>query len=539
MTASSVEPPPEAFNFAAHLLLANPGRASKTAFIDDLGGVTYGELDDRARRFAAALKERGVKREERALILMQDGGDWPVAFLGAMLAGVVPVAVNTLLTADDLAYMLEHSRAQAAFVSGAVKPALKAALAKSDHEVHTVVVSRPAQPLEAGEIEFGDFLARAMVLTKPARTHADDPAFWLYSSGSTGRPKGTVHSHANPYWTTELYGKAILGLKESDVCFSAAKLFFAYGLGNALTFPLAVGATALLMAERPTPEAVFKRWLGGVGGVKPTVFYGAPTGFAGLLASNLLPKREDVGLRLVSSAGEALPADIGERFKRHFGLDIVDGIGSTEMLHIFISNRPDKVRYGSTGWPVPGYDIELRGDDRRAIPDGEPGDLYVHGPSAALMYWGNRAKTRETFEGRWTKSGDKYIRNADGTFTYGGRSDDMLKVGGVWVSPFEVEATLVQHPSVLEAAVIGAPDADGLIKTKAFVVLKEGAPADEAELKGFVKDRLAPYKYPRSIAFIAELPKTATGKIQRFKLREQEKPRGMAEPCRRGHREEP
>ena len=216
-----------------------PGAPNKTAFIDDLGAVTYGELDDRARRFAAALKGRGVKREERALILMQDGVDWPVAFLGAMLAGVVPVAVNTLLTADDLAYMLEHSRAQAALVSGAVKPALKAALAKSDHEVHTVVVSRPAQPLEAGEIEFDDFLASASPLTKPARTHADDPAFWLYSSGSTGRPKGTVHSHANPYWTTELYGKAILGLKESDVCFSAAKLFFAYGLGNALTFPLA------------------------------------------------------------------------------------------------------------------------------------------------------------------------------------------------------------------------------------------------------------------------------------------------------------
>ena len=522
MTASSVEPPPEAFNFAVHLLLANAGRPNKTAFIDDLGAVTYGGLDDRARRFAAALKERDVKREERALILMQDCVDWPVAFLGAMLAGVIPVAVNTLLTADDLAYMLEHSRAQVALVSGAVNPALKAALAKSDHEVHTVVVSRPAQPLEPSEIEFSDFLAVASPLTKPARTHADDPAFWLYSSGSTGRPKGTVHSHANPYWTTELYGKAILGLKESDVCFSAAKLFFAYGLGNALTFPLAVGATALLMAERPTPEAVFKRWLGGVGGVKPTVFYGAPTGFAGLLASNLLPKREDVGLRLVSSAGEALPAEIGERFNRHFGVDIVDGIGSTEMLHIFISNRPDKVRYGSTGWPVPGYDIELRGDGGREIPDGEPGDLYIHGPSAALMYWGNRAKTRETFEGRWTRSGDKYIRNADGTFTYAGRSDDMLKVGGVWVSPFEVEATLVQHPSVLEAAVIGAPDADGLIKTKAFVVLKEGAAASEAELKGFVKDRLAPYKYPRSIAFIAELPKTATGKIQRFKLREQE-----------------
>jgi benzoate-CoA ligase len=522
MSMSAVEPPPESFNFAAHLLAANAGRPGKTAFIDDAGTLTYGELDDRARRFAAALKERGVKREERVLILMQDGADWPVAFLGAMLAGVVPVAVNTLLTADDLAYMLEHSRAQAAFVSEAVKPALKAALAKSDHEVATVVVSRPTQPLDFGDMAFENFLVRAQSLTKAARTHADDPAFWLYSSGSTGRPKGTVHSHANPYWTTELYGKAILRLRESDVCFSAAKLFFAYGLGNALTFPMSVGATALLMAERPTPDAVFKRWLGAVAGVEPTVFFGAPTGYAGMLASPNLPRREQISLRLVSSAGEALPAEIGERFKRHFGVDIVDGIGSTEMLHIFISNRPDKVRYGSTGWPVPGYDIELRGEDGHGTPDGEPGDLYIHGPSAALMYWGARAKTRETFEGRWTRSGDKYVRNADGSFTYAGRSDDMLKVGGIWVSPFEVEATLVQHPSVLEAAVIGAPDADGLVKTKAYVVLKSGASADEGELQRFVKDRLAPYKYPRAIAFIAELPKTATGKIQRFRLRERE-----------------
>ena len=523
MNVGSVEPPPEAFNFAAHLLEANAGRPDKAAFIDDLGAVTYGELDRRVRQFAAALKESGVRREERALILMHDSADWPVAFLGSMLAGVVPVAVNTLLTADDLAYMLEHSRAQAALASGAVKPALKAALAKSKHEVHTIVVSRPAQPLDSGEIAFEDFLSRAAPLAQAARTRADDPAFWLYSSGSTGRPKGTVHSHANPYWTTELYGKAILGLQESDVCFSAAKLFFAYGLGNALTFPMSVGATALLMAERPTPEAVFKRLRGGVGAVKPSVFYGAPTGFAGMLASNLLPKREDVGLRLASSAGEALPAEIGERFRRHFGVDIIDGIGSTEILHIFISNRPDKVRYGATGWPVPGYEIELRAENGRPAADGEPGDLYICGPSAALMYWGDRVKTRETFEGRWVRSGDKYIRNADGSFTYAGRADDMLKVGGVWVSPFEVEATLVQHPSILEAAVIGAPDGDGLVKTKAFVVLKEGASADETELKGFVKDRLAPYKYPRSIEFIAELPKTATGKIQRFRLRERER----------------
>jgi benzoate-CoA ligase len=331
-----------------------------------------------------------------------------------------------------------------------------------------------------------------------------------------------VHSQANPYWSSELYGRRLLGLRADDVCFSAAKLFFAYGLGNGLTFPLTVGATTLLMAERPTPEAIFRRWRGGVGNLKPTIFFGAPTGYAGMLAHPGLPARGEVALRMASSAGEALPAEIGQRFKAHFGVDIVDGIGSTEMLHIFLSNRPGDVRYGTTGWPVPGYEIELRGEGGGPVPDGEPGDLYIHGPSAAMMYWGNRAKTRETFQGGWTKSGDKYVRNADGTYTYSGRSDDMLKVSGIYVSPFEVEATLVQHPAVLEAAVIGITDTDGLTKTKAFVVLKDGAAATDDELKAFVKDKLAPYKYPRVIEFVPELPKTATGKIQRFRLRERE-----------------
>jgi benzoate-CoA ligase len=302
------------------------------------------------------------------------------------------------------------------------------------------------------------------------------------------------------------------------VCFSAAKLFFAYGLGNGLSFPLSVGATVVLMAERPTPAATFKRWTDH----QPTVFFGAPTRFAGMLASPVLPAKSQVSLRMPSSAGEALPADIGQRFTAHFGVEIIDGIGSTEMLHIFLSNLPGKVRYGTTGWPVPGYDVELRGDDGHAVADGETGDLYIKGPSAALMYWGNREKSRETFQGAWTKSGDKYVRNADGTYTYSGRSDDMLKVSGIYVSPFEVEATLVQHPAILEAAVIGVPDAEGLTKTKAYVVLKAGQQASEADLKAFVKERLAPYKYPRVIEFLDELPKTATGKIQRFKLRDLE-----------------
>jgi benzoate-CoA ligase len=521
-TPPTVQQPPPIFNVAHHLLSLNAGRSSKPAFVDDVGTLTYGALEDRARRVAAGLRAAGIKREERVMLLMQDSSDWPVSFMGAIYAGIVPVAVNTLLTADDYAYMLEHCRAQAVLVSGALLPALNAALTKADHEVRKVVVSRPIAPLHPAEQEFDAFVGAHGPLSKPAATSCDDPAFWLYSSGSTGRPKGTVHSHANPYWTCELYGKGILALREDDVCFSAAKLFFAYGLGNALTFPLSVGATVLLMAERPTPEATFKRWRGEVGGLKPTVFFGAPTGFAGMLASPALPTRDEVAMRLVSSAGEALPAEIGERFKRQFGVDIVDGIGSTEMLHIFLSNRPDRVRYGTTGWPVPGYELQLRDDDGAAAPDGEPGDLYIKGPSSALMYWANREKSRETFQGGWTKSGDKYMRNADGSYTYGGRSDDMLKVSGIYVSPFEVEATLVQHPAVLEAAVIGRPDAEGLVKTKAFVVLKPGGAATEAELKAFVKERLAPYKYPRFIEFVDDLPKTATGKIQRFKLRERD-----------------
>jgi benzoate-CoA ligase len=529
-TQPSVQAPPARFNFAQHLLALNTGRANKAAFVDDLETLSFGELARRVQAVSGALRSQGIRREERVLLLMQDCTDWPTAFLGALHAGVVPVAVNTLLTADDYAYMLEHSRAQAVMVSAALMPALTQALAQAAHEVKFVAVSRPTQALPASAIPHVDF--RTWFDHAPADaapTSPDDPGFWLYSSGSTGRPKGTVHTHANPYYTSELYGRHLLQLTEADVCFSAAKLFFAYGLGNGLTFPLSVGATTVLLADRPTPEAVFKRWTQGAAGspgVRPTVFFGAPTGYAGMLAHADLPARSAVALRMASSAGEALPAEIGERFKSHFGVDIVDGIGSTEMLHIFLSNQPGRVRYGTTGWPVPGYEVELRGEGGAPVPDGEPGDLYIKGPSAALMYWANREKSRETFQGGWTKSGDKYVRNADGTYTYSGRSDDMLKVSGIYVSPFEVEATLVQHPAVLEAAVIGKEDEEGLTKTKAFVVLKAGQQTDEAQLKAFVKERLAPYKYPRYIEFVTELPKTATGKIQRFRLRERERAAG-------------
>jgi benzoate-CoA ligase len=518
--------PPVVFNFAAHLFAANAGRASKLAYLDDRGPLSYGELEARSRRLAAGLLALGVRREERVFLLMHDSNEWPVSFLGCLYAGIVPVCVNTLLTAADYAFMLQHSRAQVALVSAALLPVLTSATMQAPTEVKHIVVAQSEGSLPPGAIGFDPLVAAHEPLAQAATTHRDDPAFWLYSSGSTGKPKGTVHTHANLWWTAELYARPVLGLTEKDVCFSAAKLYFAYGLGNALTFPLSVGASVVVMAERPTPDAVFKRWTAADAATRPTVFFGAPTGFAGMLASPALPARETVRLRMCSSAGEALPSEIGQKFERHFGVSIVDGIGSTEMLHIFISNRPGDIRYGTTGKPVPGYEVELRGDDGTPVADGEVGDLFIKGPSAALMYWSDRERSRDTFQGGWTRSGDKYSRDADGYYTYAGRSDDMLKVSGVWVSPFEVESTLMQHPAVLEAAVIGSEDKDGLVKTKAFVVVKPGQATSDTELKAFVKERLAPYKYPRSFEFVDELPKTATGKIQRFRLRERERANG-------------
>lgn len=516
--AQLVLPPPARFNFAQHLIEHNASRPHKIALIDDVGQLTYSELADQVRRFAGGLQAQGLRREDRVLLLMHDSSDWVVAFLGALYAGVVPVALNTLLTAEDYAYMLDNSHAQAALVSAALLPTLQTAMGQTPHTLTSLIVSRPSAPLPTSAtpiVNMAELIARSAPLPAATDTLADEIAFWLYSSGSTGKPKGTVHNQASLYWTAELYGKAVLDLRESDTVFSAAKLFFAYGLGNALTFPLSVGATVVLMAERPTPQATFKR----LTAHQPTVFYGAPTGYGGMLASPDLPAKAQVSLRLCSSAGEALPGDIGERWTRHFGCQIIDGIGSTEMLHIFLSNRPGDVRYGTTGKPVPGYEVELRDENGKVVGDGEIGDLYIKGPSAALMYWNNRDKSRETFQGAWTKSGDKYTRDADGYYTYAGRNDDMLKVSGIYVSPFEVEATVMQHPAVLECAVVGKQDTDGLVKTKAFIVLKTGQTLTEADVKAFCKEHLAPYKYPRFVEFVQELPKTATGKIQRFRLR--------------------
>jgi len=511
----STRPPrveiPREYNAAHDLLARNASRAAKPAFIDASTGsaLTYGELTQQAHRFANALRARGFQPESRVLMAMLDTPEWPVVFLGCILAGVVPIAANTLLTAPDFEFMLRDSRAQGLFVSKPLLPTFDGIVGKLPSLKTVIVAGFEGPDSIAGMVAAGD--ARQEV----AATCSDDPCFWLYSSGSTGTPKGTVHLHSHLVQTAELYGRAVLGIREDDVVYSAAKLFFAYGLGNALTFPMSVGATTVLLPSRPTPADVF----GVLKKFRPTIFYGVPTLYAALLADANRPKKSDIHLRVCTSAGEALPAEIGKRWTADYGCEILDGIGSTEMLHIFLSNRPGAVRYGTTGQAVPGYELRIVGDDGRECGVGDIGELQISGPSAALMYWNNRAKTKATFAGEWTRSGDKYTRDADGYYTYGGRSDDMLKVGGIYVSPFEVEASLMTHASVLEAAVIGVADSDKLVKPKAYVVLKPGQPASEADLQQHVKNQLAPYKYPRWIEFVPELPKTATGKIQRFKLR--------------------
>lgn len=517
----STRPPginiPRNYNAASDFIDRNiaEGRSDQIAFIDDRESITYAELAERVARAGNMLKDMGLGPEDRILMIMQDTVDFPALFFGAIKAGVVPVPVNTLLTADDYDFMLRDSRAKALFVSDALYPTVKDALPRQPW-VRSIIIAGVATD---GLPALNDLMAGADTNLATADTIADEPCFWLYSSGSTGRPKGAVHIHSDMVNTAVLFGQEILKLTPEDTVFSAAKLFFAYGLGNGMTFPLYAGGTAILMAERPTPDSVMKR----IADHDPSIFYGVPTLYAAMLADpSVGPKRADTSLRVCVSAGEALPRDLGDRWNERFGVPIVDGIGSTEMLHIFLSNTPDKVKYGTTGKPVPGYEMKLTNENGTPVADGEIGDLWVNGPSSAISYWNNREKSVEAFHGPWTRTGDKYLVDQDGCYVYQGRSDDMLKVSGIWVSPFEVESALGAHPAVQEAAIVGRADADELIKPEAYVLLAEGyiGGADlEAELKTFVKDHLAPFKYPRWIQFVDELPKTATGKTQRFKLR--------------------
>jgi 4-hydroxybenzoate-CoA ligase len=506
------------YNAAADFVDRNvqEGRGGKLAFADPTATLTYGALLERVSRVGPALMTLGLGPEDRVLMLVQDTIDFPVIFWGAMRAGIVPVPINTLLPADQVRYMLEDSRAKALFVSAPLVAVAEAAAAGLTHLRATIVVGEAA----SSHASLRDLLAQAPAAPKPVATHADETAFWLYSSGSTGMPKGARHLHSSLAATARLYGEGVLGIRSDDVCYSAAKLFFAYGLGNSMTFPMWVGASAFLYPERPTPPVI----LDILKTHKPTLFFGAPTLYAALLADpNCTPANGSPRLRQCVSAGEALPEHLGLEWKRRMGVDILDGIGSTEMLHIFMSNLPGALRYGTSGVPVPGYDVRLVDETDKDVADGEVGELLVSGPSSAEGYWNQRAKSRRTFQGEWTRTGDKYIRDPDGMYRYCGRTDDMFKVSGIWVSPFDVESALITHPAVLEAAVVAAEDDDGLLKPKAFVVLKDASGTKGAalaeDLKEHVKRTVGPWKYPRWIEIVDGLPKTATGKIQRFKLR--------------------
>ncbi|MCL4202255.1 MAG: benzoate-CoA ligase family protein [Pirellulaceae bacterium] len=509
---------PERLNVATefvdvHLSL---GRSDKAAILSGDRVITYRQLLEDVNRFGNALRSLGIRMEERVAMLLPDSPEWATAFFGAMKIGAVAVPLNTNLKSADYLYYLNDSRARVLVVEPSLLEHIQSIRPELASLQHILVVGDDAH----GHLSLDELTRAASPLLDAADTSKDDMAFWLYSSGTTGAPKAAVHLHHDMIVAADLYAVDTIGLQETDVSFSVAKLFFAYGLGNGLYFPLRTGGTTVLHPGRPTPDAVFET----IDRHQPTVFYSVPTSYAAMLHEAEKAGRTSLGrVRMCVSAGETLPAHLFETWRDRFGVEILDGIGSTEILHIFISNRPGQARPGSTGQIVPGFDARIVDEDGCDLPRGSVGTLWIKGDSIASEYWNKHEQTKETICGHWINTRDKFLIDEDGYFWYAGRTDDMMKVSGQAVWPTDVEGVLMKHPAVLESGVVGALDADGLTRTVAYVVLKDGRAktADLArELQQFVKQQTAPHKYPRAIVFVDRLPKTATGKIKRFLLRE-------------------
>lgn len=517
---------PDQLNAAVSILDRNvaEGRGEKIAVYYKDNTYTYAQISELANRCGNALLDLGIDIEQRVALLLFDSPQFAAAFFGTIKMGAIPIPMNTSLRPNDFIYLLNDSRARAIIAHTTLWQTIEQIRPQLKYLRHILLVNDSDTP-ETGTHDpmlhdFDELINRASPTLQAAATLKDDTAFWMYSSGSTGFPKGCVHLQHDMLYSAEYYGKGILGITEQDITFSAAKLYFAYGLGNNLYFPFSVGAGAVYFSGRALAEDMFKT----IERYRPTIFFGVPTLYASMLALPDAAKRFDLSsLRVCVSAGEALPAHILLRWQDLFHVDILDGIGSTEVLHMFISNRRGEPRPGSSGKLIPGYEAKIVDEQGNPVVTGDIGNLLIKGDSIAAYYWNKHEKTKDIINGYWIHTGDKYFQDQEGYFWYCGRSDDMLKVGGQWVSPVEVENTLSGHPAVLEAAVVGTIDENQLVKPKAFVVLNDGyKPSQElvAELQSYVRSKLAPFKYPRFIEFRAELPKTATGKIQRFLLRD-------------------